>query len=111
MKRSQPKAWRRANADRVTPELVAYLEERDGGCLVARLEYQSGAPIDQGACRGRLTVEHVRDQAAMGGKRAPSDARHTLLVCERHIAWTLTARAKRLEREYLSVKEGDSDAD
>lgn len=63
--------------DPVTPELAEYVLERDGGCVAPRLDSLSGE------CRGRLTLDHIRDYAMMG-KRAPSDERHLVTVCEHH---------------------------
>lgn len=85
--------WRRPKADQVTPELVAILDARDGYCVAAFLDR------DAGPCNGRRTIEHVREQAAMGGKRAPSDPLHCVNVCLGHIEWTRTH--KELERAYL----------
>jgi hypothetical protein len=50
---------------------------------------------DPSTCGGRLTLDHVRDHAAMGGKRAPSDARHLAAICERHHLWTGWATSHR----------------
>lgn len=91
-------------------KLVAYLAARDGWCIVPTVETAAGL-IAAGPCQGRSTVEHVRDQAAMGAPRADSDPAHTVAVCLGHIEWTKTARAKKLERDYLSVKEGRRGAD
>lgn len=108
--RTPLKPWRRPKGDQVTADLVAYLIARDGPCIVPLVE--TAAEIQRlGPCQGRTTVEHVRERAAMGGPRAPSDKRHTVAACLGHIEWTKTARAKRLERDYLSVKEGISSAD
>jgi hypothetical protein len=104
VKRSAPKPWRRRRDDFVMPQLVAYLDSRDGRCIVPKVD------PDAGPCFGRRTIEHVRERAAMGGRRAPSDPRHTVNVCQGHIEWTLTRRAKELERAWIRSKEGEDEA-
>jgi len=64
-------------ADPVTPDVRVAVLERDRGCVAVTLGED---PAD---CRGRLTLDHVKDQPRMG-KRAPSDARHLATVCEFH---------------------------
>ena len=81
-------------ADPVTPELRLEVLARDSGCVAVRL----GA--DPAGCRGRLTLDHVKDQPRMG-RRAPSDARHLASVCEaHHLDGWATAHRPEL-REYL----------
>jgi hypothetical protein len=75
MKRTRPR--RRKHSDPVTPELYVAVLERDNGCVAVTL----GELPD--ACRGRLTLDHVRDQPMMG-KRAPSDPAHLVSICEWH---------------------------
>lgn len=77
-----PKPTRRGKSragarDPVPPEVRIFVLTRDTGCLAPLL--------DPGAdeCRGRLTLDHVKDQPRMG-KRAPSDPRHLATVCEHH---------------------------
>lgn len=102
LRRSPPRPWRRSPADRVPDWLPGYLRARDRGCVPARI----GAPDP---CSGRLTIEHVKTEPAMG-KRAPSDKWHTLLACEGHnLSWCLTSAAKQAERDYLSRVEGAAD--
>lgn len=62
--------------DPVTPDLRLAVLERDRDC-VAGLD-----PLAD-ECRGRLTLDHVKDQPRMG-KRAPSDMAHLVTVCEHH---------------------------
>lgn len=63
--------------DVVTPETWLAVMTRDAyTCAAARL----GAPD---ACRGGLTLDHVKDQPMMG-KRAPSDPEHLVVVCYYH---------------------------
>lgn len=63
--------------DPVTPALRLAVLERDAGCVAVRL----GA--DPAGCAGRLTLEHVKDQSRMA-RRAPSDLRHLVALCEGH---------------------------
>jgi hypothetical protein len=110
----------------VSPALVAYLWERDGGCVAplvaggifhpidpatapvafgAEASRCGGSPIGEG--RFRITVEHVRDAAAMGAPRAPSDRRHTVLLCEWHhlrSGWSTSHKSEL--RAYLASVEG-----
>ena len=82
--------------DPVTPEVALAVLRRDAGCVAVTL----GEPASD--CGGRLTLDHVRDRAAMGGRRAPSDERHLASVCERHHLWTGWATSHRPQlREYL----------
>lgn len=63
--------------DPVDPMLRIRVLQRDNGCVALRLD--PGA----GPCAGRLTLDHVRDEAMLG-KRAPSDERHLVSLCEGH---------------------------
>jgi hypothetical protein len=78
--------------DPVTPELRLAVLERDGGCVA--FEWATDA------CKGRLTLDHVKDQPMMG-KRAPSDMAHLVTVCEHHHldGWATSHRPEL--REYL----------
>lgn len=110
MKRTALKPWRRPVPDFVTPQLVAYLDARDGRCIVPKVDSAAGS------CFGRRTIEHVRDRLPdptlkRGRLRAPSDPRHTVNVCVGHIEWSKTHRAKELEREWIRSKEGERDHD
>ncbi len=94
MRRSPLKRGR--TADPVTAELRVAVLDRDQGCVAVALGED---PMD---CRGRLTLDHVKDQPRMG-KRAPSDARHLVAICEEHHLWTGWATAHRPElRDYLA---------
>jgi hypothetical protein len=54
-------------------------------------------------CAGRLTLDHVRDEPMMG-KRAPSDERHLVSLCEFHHLWSSWATSHRPElRDYLAA--------
>jgi hypothetical protein len=84
--------WRRP--DPVTPELRLAVLERDFGCVAVRLGE------DPSTCRGRLTLDHVKDQPRMG-VRAPSDASHLASLCEfHHLEGWATSHRPAL-REYL----------
>lgn len=63
--------------DPVDPMLRIRVLQRDNGCVALRLD--PGA----GPCAGRLTLDHVRDEAMLG-RRAPSDERHLVTLCELH---------------------------
>jgi hypothetical protein len=81
--------------DRVSPELALTVLARDKGCVAVTL---GAAPA---GCRGRLTLDHVKDQPRMG-KRAPSDAGHLVSLCEGHHLENGWATSHRPElREYL----------
>lgn len=82
--------------DPVTADVALHVLNRDAGCVAVVL---GESPAE---CGGRLTLDHVRDHAAMGGRRAPSDAAHLVAVCERHHLWTGWATSHKPElREYL----------
>src|SRR5689334_15409045 len=63
------RVWVRAEDDKVTPDLAAYVLKRDGPCLAVKL----GEPSSD--CWGRTTYEHVKDEARLGD-RAKSDRFH-----------------------------------
>lgn len=61
---------------------------------------------DAGECSGRLTLDHVKEELAMGVK-APDDEAHLISLCERHHVetqaganWATSHRD--LERAYLA---------
>lgn len=97
--------------DPVTPQLRAEVIARDlriaGGCVAPHLDATAGE------CRGQfgdyvrpyaeaaLTLDHVRDHAAMA-MRAPSDMRHLVSLCWWHhlnSGWATSHRP--LLRAYL----------
>jgi hypothetical protein len=93
----------------VTPELFGELLGRDVGCVAPLIGKPGHGSF---RCEGRLTVEHVRDFAAMGGARAPSDRRHTVLLCEWHhlrSGWATSHKAEL--RAYLESVEGRAEDD
>lgn len=95
--------------DPVTEEVYQAVMRRDSGCiaadnhhLVRRLYLNHPYPAET-PCRGRLTLQHVKDQLRMG-KRAPSDVRHLVVVCEQHHlveSWATNRGAMAFQREYL----------
>ena len=93
-----PKPERRPKRQRdpVDARLRIEVLTRDGDCVAALL----GEPD----CRGRLTLDHVKDHARMG-RRAPSDARHLVTICEHHHLGSGWATSHRPElRAYLEAK-------
>lgn len=93
MKRTRPRARKRF--DPVTPETYIAVMERDGGCVAVKL---GESPAD---CRGRATLDHVKDHPMMG-RRGPSDMAHLAVVCEwHHLYGWATAHRPEL-REYLA---------
>jgi len=88
----------------VTPAVALAVLERDAGCVAVRL---GASPAD---CRGRLTLDHVKDQPRMG-KRAPSDERHLVSICAAHHLENGWATSHRPElREYLRTVGNPHDA-
>lgn len=91
--------WIRAEDDKVTPDLRAFVLKRDGGCIARHYD-------DPANCWGRVTLDHVKDSARMG-VRAESDQWHLVSVCQGHsedgrkagYQWNTANRS--LEREYL----------
>jgi len=84
---------RSAHKDPVTADLRLAVLERDGDCVA----FQFSATDE---CRGRLTLDHVKDEPRMG-VRAPSDMAHLVTVCEHHHldGWATSHRPEL--REYL----------
>ena len=76
---------RKPRKDPVTPELRDLILDRDGWCVLAKIDdtHQCrdtwGVPHHP-ADRSKLTLEHVKDSLRMG-LRAPSDARHLVALC------------------------------
>lgn len=76
---------RRGHKDPVTAELRAFVLDRDGWCVLAKLnpEHQCrdtwGTPHHP-ADKSRLTIEHVKTELRMG-VRAPSDKDHLITLC------------------------------
>lgn len=90
--------------DHVSVELANYILARDRRCVVRWLDQPASA-----MCSGRLTLDHVKDQSRMG-KRAPSDERHLVTLCEFHhlgskggANWATSHRG--LLRSYLATVE------
>lgn len=83
------------NRDPVRPEVYRLVMWRDGGCVAPQIDRRADL------CRGRLTLDHVKDTPMMG-KRAPSDERHLVVLCWHHHldGWATSHRPEL--REYLS---------
>ena len=58
-------------------------------------------PNGSGPCSGRLTFEHVRKHAAMGGPKANDDERHLVALCWHHHLDGWATAHKPMERDYL----------
>lgn len=96
-----PKPERRAKArkgarDPVSPETRLRVLSRDAGCVAVRFGE------DPSTCRGRLTLDHVKDHPRMG-RRAPSDERHLVTLCEHHHLEGWATSHRPLLREYLGT--------
>lgn len=63
----------RVAKDPVTPELYAYLERRDGRCVMATLRADH-------VCEGPSEVDHVRASGGLG-LRSPSTAANCVRLC------------------------------
>jgi hypothetical protein len=96
---------RRLTPDPVTPEVREAVLRRDQMCVLWQLEvsheckdawgnYHNPGDLD------RLTLEHVKDELAMG-KRAPSDPQHLVALCA-HANIGVPSKAQRaMLRQYL----------
>jgi hypothetical protein len=104
LKRTRPKPWFRAEEDKVSPELHAYILKRDGGCIAPR--YGATTP-----CWGRITEDHVKTELR-AGKRATSDPKHLVAVCQGHsedgrkAGYQWNTANREAEREHLRRVEG-----
>jgi hypothetical protein len=95
----------RLTPDPVTPEVRAAVLRRDKACVLFQLHRghlckdawgNPHAPYDV----SKLTLEHVKDDLAMG-KRAPSDPRHLVALCA-HANIGVPSKAQRaMLRQYL----------
>jgi hypothetical protein len=85
--------------DRFSEADVARIFEREQGlCILAQL-------IPGHECRGRITIEHVKDSPRMG-KRAPSDRYHGVLACLHGNSFTVeTSKYRPLIRKHLAKVE------
>ena len=76
---------RKPRRDPVTPELREAILERDGWCVLAKIDSDHqcrdiwGYPHHP-ADKARLTIEHVKSDLRMG-LRAPSDRKHLIALC------------------------------
>ncbi len=99
---------RRKHKDPVTPEVRAFVLNRDRVCFLSRTD-----PSHQ--CRDvwgyphrsddtdRLSLEHVHETGGMMGKRAPSDPAHLLALCG-HANVAVPSKLRReAMRQYLEL--------
>ena len=98
---------RRKRRDPVSPEMHARILERDGWCVLSKIDSDHGCRDAWGvphhpADRRLLTLEHVHDGYGLMGRRAPSDERHLIALCAgANIG--VPSKAQRAEfREYLA---------
>lgn len=103
------KPWLRKPEDKVTPELHAYILDRDRECIAFIVDpthqcmtrfRQPHKPDD----RRKLSLDHVHD-AATSGVRAKSDKYHLVAACgwANNEGWCSAHRED--ERDYLRQKE------
>lgn len=76
---------RKPRRDPVTPELRAFILDRDGFCVAAKIDSDHQCRDTWGmphhpADKSKLSIEHVKDQLRMG-LRAPSDRFHLIALC------------------------------
>lgn len=113
LRRTPIKRWSRPEADKVTPELHAYILDRDKVCIASRYDPEHVCRTVWGRRhdpddRRYLTADHVKENAQMGGPRAPSDKYHLVAACgdaNSQTGWCATHRAE--EREHLRKVEPD----
>ena len=78
--RRKPKPWRRPDEDKVTDEVIARVDQRDGPCVAPRID-----KAERGKCWGRTTYDHIHEHAGgTKGVRAKSDHKHLVAVCQGH---------------------------
>lgn len=87
----------RAESDKVSGDLYAYVMLRDGECVARKIDPEH-------VCSGTATIEHVNDHAMMG-KRAPSDRKHCLRLCLGANINGWASAHKNEERAYLRAVE------
>lgn len=110
MIRSRMKPWRRKEETKVTPEMHAYILDRDRICIAKRVDMTHQCrtrfgvqhPSDDRRC---LTLDHVH-HAATTGVRAKSDKWHLIAACgdANNNGWCSAHRAE--ERSWIALKEG-----
>ena len=66
---------RKPHRDPVTPDLHAYILQRDKGCIGARLDME-------GPCDGRIEIDHILNGGM--GRRGPSIALNLVSLCSSH---------------------------
>lgn len=97
----------RSRPYRVDPAIRRAVLERDGACILAKIEPDH-------VCRDlwghphasddldRLSLEHVKDQLTMG-KRAPSDEAHMVALCGYANVAVPSKRQREYFRDYLRM--------
>jgi hypothetical protein len=115
VKRTPIKRKSRPDADKVTPEVYEEVMRLDGfTCKARELDPHAGECRNQwghpfsgtwrqsfGRLGAYLTLDHVSEQSTLG-KRAPSDARHLIVLCWGHHLGHWATSHRYLEREYLA---------
>lgn len=102
---------RKPRRDPVSPELRAAILERDGWCVLAKIdpEHQCrdiwGYPHHP-ADKSKLTIEHLKDSLRMG-LRAPSDRAHLIALCGAANVGVPSKRDREAFRAYLARVEAD----
>lgn len=113
-KRSYPKFKPRADDDKVTPELHAFILARDGRCMAPTLDLelksecadQYGNALVNGTYHAlqRMHLDHVPlpNEVAMSG-RAKSIKERLVVICPKHhlFGWATSKRGRTFERDYL----------
>jgi hypothetical protein len=105
MIRKTPLRRVRLTPDPVTPEVREAVLRRDGMCVLAKLERahwcrDAWGTYHDAADLSKLSLEHVKDELAMG-KRAPSDPQHLVALCA-HANIGVPSKAQRaMLRQYL----------
>ena len=95
---------------KVTPELHAYIMARDRMCIAARISNDHVCRDRWGNVHpstdiGRLTLDHVHDGYGLMGRRAPSDARHLVALCNSANVGVPSTALRQAERAYLAEAE------
>ncbi len=89
--------------DKVTHEVAMAVFNRDRGCVALLLGGWSSQ------CWGTIGLEHVQDGGGRMGRRAPSDVRHLVSLCQGHRepgmmgghVWCTDKVNRQAMREYL----------
>lgn len=92
--------WRRAESDKVTPEVYAAVHKRDNGCIGPRIGMER-------ECFGRVEIDHLMNGGV--GRRGPSVPSNLSVLCgQHHYTKTVEARKWRpIIRAYIESAERD----